>query len=113
VLFPCEHFALTSGSGGYDAKRIPLNERQMHLFLRAQTQLIARVTLLDGGDTNFLSYDRLAFGSVPSLYRKKTFNYGYISGVMATRVPPNLRQKTFPSERVIGCALPPPSMSSN
>jgi GH3 auxin-responsive promoter len=102
VLFTdhCGSFALTSGTAGYDSKRIPLNQSQLKLFIRAQARLVALGMFLERGAINFLKSDRLTLGSVATLYRKGEHNYGYISGIIGTHMPKGLRKRTFPSERV-------------
>lgn len=106
VLFAdsCTGFALSSGTSGYDSKKIPLNQRMLRSFVRAQTLLASRVALLERDAVDLFKFERLTFGSAPVLYRKGNFNYGYISGVISTRMPRLLRKRTFPSERVL--ALP-------
>jgi hypothetical protein len=103
ILFTddCGCFALSSGTSGYDSKRIPLNEGQMRMLLRAQTWIAARVTQLEKGATDFMRFDRLTFGSVPALYRKGSYDYGYISGILSTRMPKRFRRTTFPSLPVL------------
>ena len=103
VLFrdECADIALTSGTSGYDSKRVPLNGKMLHLFRTTQMLLAARVTQLEHGAIDFLRFNHLTFGSTPSLYRKGELNYGYISGILTSRMPPLLRKNTFPSPRVI------------
>jgi hypothetical protein len=103
VLFgdTCNNIALTSGTGGYDSKRVPINTGMLKLFSRTQMLCASRLALLEGSDLDVFRSARLTFGQPSNLYRRNGLTYGYISGLMCTRMPRYLRRMTVPSDDVV------------
>ena len=102
VLFRDEisYFGLSSGTSGKNSKRIPYNERMIKMFVKSQKRVASRLSRLEG-DINLLNVGRLTFGSDPYLYSENGFKFGYISGILSTRVPKALAKNTFPSREVL------------
>lgn len=95
-----EYFGLSSGTSGKDSKRVPYNESMIQMFLKSQKRIASRLSALEP-DINFLKVGRLTFGSDPYLYSQNGFKFGYISGILNTRVPKALAKNTFPSAEVL------------
>lgn len=95
-----EYFGLSSGTSGKDSKRVPYNERMIRMFLKSQKRIASKLSTLEP-DINFLKVGRLTFGSDPYLYSQNDIKYGYISGILSTRVPKALAKNTFPSREVL------------
>ncbi len=95
-----EYFGLSSGTSGKDSKRVPYNEKMIQMFLKSQKRVASRLTALEP-EINFLQVSRLTFGSDPYLYSQNGFKFGYISGILSTRVPKALVKNTFPSSEVL------------
>lgn len=95
-----EHCGLTSGTSGKDSKRVPYNERMIQMFLKSQKRIASKLSTLEP-DINFLKVARLTFGSDPYLYSQNGIKFGYISGILSTRVPKSLAKNTFPSSEVL------------
>lgn len=93
-------FGLSSGTSGQDSKKVPYNDSMIKLFLKAQQNVAGRLTTLMPKE-NFLTSDRLTFGSAPCVYEKNGMSFGYISGILSTKVPNFLKNKTFPSNQVL------------
>lgn len=91
---------LSSGTSGMNSKRVPYNEKMIDLFLKAQRRMAAQLSALEP-HLNVLDLNRLAFGSAPSLYQENGINFGYISGILSTRVPRILVDRTFPSPKIL------------
>lgn len=102
ILFNDEisYFGLSSGTSGKDSKRVPYNEKMIKQFLQAQKRTAARLTRLEP-ELEVLSAERLTFGSDPFLYSQNGFKFGYISGILSTRVPKILTKNTFPSQEIL------------
>lgn len=102
ILFkdPVEHFGLSSGTSGKDSKRIPYNEKMIRMFIKSQKRIASKLSVLEP-DMNFLKVGRLTFGSDPYLYSENGIKFGYISGILSTRVPKALARSTFPSCEVL------------
>lgn len=102
ILFKdeAEYFGLSSGTSGKDSKRIPYNERMISIFLKAQKRVACRLSQLEP-QINFLTAPRLTFGSDPYLYSENGFKFGYISGILSTRIPKSLSKNTFPSREIL------------
>lgn len=102
ILFKdeAEYFGLSSGTSGKDSKRIPYNEKMISIFLRAQKRVASRLSQLEP-QINFLTAPRLTFGSDPYLYSENGFKFGYISGILSTRMPKALAKNTFPSREIL------------
>ncbi|WII71018.1 GH3 auxin-responsive promoter family protein [Bdellovibrio sp. 22V] len=94
------HFGLSSGTSGKDSKRVPYNEKMIRMFLKSQKRIASKLSALEP-DINFLKVGRLTFGSDPYLYSQNGFKFGYISGILSTRVPKSLAKNTFPSKEVL------------
>nr|WP_295899240.1 GH3 auxin-responsive promoter family protein [uncultured Bdellovibrio sp.] len=95
-----EHCGLSSGTSGKDSKRVPYNERMIQMFLKSQKRIASKLSALEP-DINFLKVGRLTFGSDPYLYSQNGIKFGYISGILSTRVPKSLAKNTFPSREVL------------
>lgn len=95
-----EYCGLSSGTSGKDSKRIPYNERMIRMFLKSQKRIASKLSTLEP-DINFLKVGRLTFGSDPYLYTQNNIKFGYISGILSTRVPKALAKNTFPSKEVL------------
>ncbi|MFS4457730.1 GH3 auxin-responsive promoter family protein [Bdellovibrio sp. HCB2-146] len=93
-------FGLSSGTSGKDSKRVPYNERMIKMFLKSQKRVASRLSVLEP-DLNLLKAGRLTFGSDPYLYTHNGYKFGYISGILSTRVPKTLVQNTYPSSAVL------------
>lgn len=102
ILFKdhAEHFGLSSGTSGKDSKRVPYNESMIDMFIKSQKRVASKLSQLEPG-MNFLSAGRLTFGSDPYLYSQNGFKFGYISGILSTRVPKALKNNTFPGQEVL------------
>ena len=102
ILFKdkCTDFGLTSGTSGKDSKRVPYNERMIKMFLKSQKRIASRLSILEK-DMNLLKTSRLTFGSDPYLYTHNGYKFGYISGLLSTRVPKALKVNTYPSCEVL------------
>lgn len=102
VLFKdaVDYIGLSSGTSGKDSKRIPYNESMIQMFLKFQKRVASRLSVLEP-QTNFLQTARLTFGSEPFLYADNGLKFGYISGILSTRVPKALLKNTFPSQEVL------------
>lgn len=94
------YFGLSSGTSGKDSKRVPYNERMIRFFLKSQKRVASKMTTLEPS-INILKAGRLTFGSDPYLYTHNNIKYGYISGILSTRVPKALKRNTFPSAEVL------------
>lgn len=94
------HFGLSSGTSGKDSKRVPYNEGMIELFIKGQKRVASRLSRLEP-EINLLKAPRLTFGSDPCLYTRNGFEFGYISGILSTRVPRTLERITFPSPEVL------------
>lgn len=97
---PIEYFGLSSGTSGANSKRVPYNDAMISLFQKAQRRVAARLTELEP-EMNILAAERLTFGSSPFLYEENGIKFGYVSGVLSTKVPSLLAKKTFPSSAVL------------
>lgn len=95
-----EYFGLSSGTSGKDSKRVPYNEKMIRLFLKSQKRIASRLSELEPS-LNLLKAHRLTFGSDPYLYSHNGYKFGYISGILSTRVPKSLSKNTFPSKEVL------------
>ncbi|KHD88773.1 MAG: auxin-regulated protein [Bdellovibrio sp. ArHS] len=95
-----EYCGLSSGTSGKDSKRVPYNERMIRMFLKSQKRIASKMSTLEP-DINFLKVGRLTFGSDPYLYTQNNIKFGYISGILSTRVPKALAKTTFPSKEVL------------
>ncbi|XGC79328.1 GH3 auxin-responsive promoter family protein [Bdellovibrio bacteriovorus] len=95
-----EHFGLSSGTSGKDSKRVPYNEKMIRMFLKSQKRIASRLSELEP-DINFLKVARLTFGSDPYVYSQNGFKFGYISGILSTRIPKALKRNTYPSQEVL------------
>ncbi|WP_413580617.1 GH3 auxin-responsive promoter family protein [Bdellovibrio sp. HCB288] len=102
ILFKdkADYFGLSSGTSGKDSKRVPYNERMIRMFIKSQKRIASKISTLEP-DLNLLKAGRLAFGSDPYLYSQNGFKFGYISGILSTRVPKVLAKNTFPSREVL------------
>lgn len=102
ILFqdPIRCIGLSSGTSGKNSKRIPYNESMVRFFLKSQKRIASRLALLEPS-LNILGASRLTFGSDPCLYTHNEIQYGYISGILATRMPRSLAKRTFPSKAVL------------
>lgn len=105
ILFKDEikYFGLTSGTSGNNSKRVPYNEAMINTFLAAQKQVAGRLAKLEK-NVNILNIDRMAFGSAPFLYEENGFKFGYISGILSTKVPKILTDHTFPKAQTLEIA---------
>nr|BFD59612.1 GH3 auxin-responsive promoter family protein [Bdellovibrio sp. CKG001] len=95
-----EYFGLSSGTSGKDSKRVPYNERMIRMFVKSQKRVASKLSTLEP-EINFLKVGRLTFGSDPYLYSQNGFKFGYISGILSTRVPKALAKNTFPCREVL------------
>ncbi|WP_413574781.1 GH3 auxin-responsive promoter family protein [Bdellovibrio sp. HCB290] len=102
ILFKdkADYFGLTSGTSGKDSKRLPYNERMIRMFIKSQKRIASKISTLEPS-INLLKVGRLTFGSDPYLYSQNGFKFGYISGILSTRVPKVLAKNTFPSREVL------------
>ncbi|WP_413584425.1 GH3 auxin-responsive promoter family protein [Bdellovibrio sp. HCB274] len=102
ILFKdkADYFGLTSGTSGKDSKRVPYNERMIRMFIKSQKRIASKISTLEP-EINLLQAGRLTFGSDPYLYTHNGFKFGYISGILSTRMPKVLAKNTFPSREVL------------
>lgn len=94
------YVGLSSGTSGKDSKRLPYNEAMIDMFLKFQKRVASRMSTLEP-ETNFLQTSRLTFGSDPFLYEENGLKFGYISGILSTRIPKALLKNTFPSQKIL------------
>lgn len=95
-----EYIGLSSGTSGANSKRVPYNDAMISMFEKAQRRVAARLTELEP-EMNILAAERLTFGSSPFLYEENGIKFGYVSGILSTKVPSLLAKKTFPSCQVL------------
>ncbi|MFV8259004.1 GH3 family domain-containing protein [Bdellovibrio bacteriovorus] len=102
ILFKdkADYFGLSSGTSGKDSKRVPYNERMIRMFIKSQKRIASKLSTLEP-NLNLLKAGRLTFGSDPYLYSQNGFKFGYISGILSTRVPKALAKNTFPCREVL------------
>lgn len=93
-------FGLSSGTSGQDSKKVPYNEKMIEHFLKSQMLVAAKLSAKEP-QSNLLLAERLTFGSAPSVYEKNGMSFGYISGILSTKIPGILKKRTFPSNKVL------------
>lgn len=95
-----ECFGLSSGTSGQDSKKVPYNSKMIEHFLKSQMLVAAKLSAKEP-QSNLLLAERLTFGSAPSVYEKNGINFGYISGILSTKIPSLLKKRTFPSNEIL------------
>lgn len=102
VLFndALDSMALTSGTTGFNNKKVPLNKGMIQIFDRFNFQAGGFVYTRNP-QFNILSDQRFVYSAPPFTEIKNGVHYGYLSGIMAQKKQKISERNVFPAKKVL------------